>query len=97
MITSAQYKVLKAWPDELPAIVSGDLSPDDGFLFLSVGEDLNPLSNYKTFESLYRDALIVGTHSNKTPFTYSKVHPACDAAIREYEAAYNIKSNSKEI
>ena len=74
MLTDAQYKALKAWPDTSTATKHNDATR---LLFLC--GFLEPFGKDGFYEGL------------------RKRQPACDAAIREYEATYNIKSNSKEI
>ena len=66
MLTPAQYKALKAWP-ESGGYVCG--------------------VSYATCKCLVRAGLFIRIpYSNR----YKKVSPACDDAIREYEAAQRI-------
>lgn len=74
MLTDAQYKALKAWPDGIVAVIT----PRGMTTKHGIG-----ICGISTFSKLFRDRLVSASDIG----TITKVQPACDDAIREYEAA----------
>ena len=73
MLTTAQYKALKEWPNS-GGYVCGFSSA--------------------TCECLLRAGLFRRANDYSL-YLFKKVHPACDDAIREYEAAHNINQTKE--
>ena len=76
MLTPAQYKALKAWPEDN---LYASFHPEE--------QRMAYLCDRKTLEELSRAGLINEKLSAKPLFTQHQ--PACDDAIREYEEAHD--------
>lgn len=74
MLTDAQYRALKAWPD---------------------GQTLAAKIGDKRMVSM--DGIVRCISSNSFYACFVKVQPACDDAIREYEAAHNINQTKEKL
>ena len=78
MLTDAQYKAFKAWPDDN---LYASFHPEELRMAYICGR--------KTLEELARTGLLNEKLSAKPLFT--RVEPACSDAIREYEEAQEMR------
>ena len=87
MLTPAQYKALKAWPDD---ILLWQSSHGEEWSFLGKEFDNNCIQAFS------KTGLVCITQFNTKRFHAfcKKVQPACNEAIREYEAAQNPSSQT---
>lgn len=79
MLTDAQYRALKEWPDETMATI---MQTSDGFV---VGYAGKKLGGRDSFHAMRKKGLV---YRNGHECTYTKIQPACTEAIREYEEGH---------